>query len=151
QSASAPFVRTRNSRASPKRPSHPRLTCRDDRDTSLCIEAGCGKKSTYSDFRKQKSLRKAMAARRPLNRLTKFAFSGTRSCARTDHPAAKSAEIDQLIRPLGARFAPSCSATAGRTMWAESMDELREIHLGLKPKRRAGPRVGERLLGPMRR
>jgi hypothetical protein len=25
------------------------------------------------------------------------------------------------------------------------MDELREIHLGLKPKRRAGPRVGERL------
>jgi len=32
----------------------------------------------------------------------------------------------------------------GPTMWAE-MDELREIHLGLKPKRRAGPSVGERL------
>jgi hypothetical protein len=25
------------------------------------------------------------------------------------------------------------------------MDELREIHLGLKPKRRTGPSVGERL------
>ena len=32
----------------------------------------------------------------------------------------------------------------GPTMWAE-MDELREIHLGLKPKRRTGPSVGERL------
>ena len=30
-------------------------------------------------------------------------------------------------------------------MWAERMDELREIHLGLKPKRRTGPSVGERL------
>ena len=30
-------------------------------------------------------------------------------------------------------------------MWAELMDELREIHLGLKPKRRTGPGVGERL------
>ena len=29
----------------------------------------------------------------------------------------------------------------GPTMWAE----LREIHLGLKPKRRTGPSVGERL------
>jgi hypothetical protein len=27
----------------------------------------------------------------------------------------------------------------------ELMDELREIHLGLKPKRRTGPSVGERL------
>ena len=26
----------------------------------------------------------------------------------------------------------------GPTMWAELMDELREIHLGLKPKRRTG-------------
>jgi hypothetical protein len=33
----------------------------------------------------------------------------------------------------------------GPTMWAELMDELREIHLGLKPKRRTGPSVGERL------
>ena len=33
----------------------------------------------------------------------------------------------------------------GPTMWAELMDELREIHLGLKPKRRIGPSVGERL------
>jgi hypothetical protein len=32
-----------------------------------------------------------------------------------------------------------------RAMWAELMDELREIHLGLKPKRRTGPGVGERL------
>jgi DNA-binding HxlR family transcriptional regulator len=30
----------------------------------------------------------------------------------------------------------------GPTMWAELMDELREIHLGLKPKRRTGPSVG---------
>lgn len=30
-------------------------------------------------------------------------------------------------------------------MWAELMDELREIHLRLKPKRRTGPSGGERL------
>jgi hypothetical protein len=30
-------------------------------------------------------------------------------------------------------------------MWTELMDELREIHLGLKPKRRTGRRAGERL------
>jgi len=39
-SASASFVRTKNSRASPKRPSQSRLTCRDDRDAPLFIEAG---------------------------------------------------------------------------------------------------------------
>jgi hypothetical protein len=33
----------------------------------------------------------------------------------------------------------------GPAMWAELMDELREIHLGLKPKRRTGPIVGARL------
>jgi hypothetical protein len=33
----------------------------------------------------------------------------------------------------------------GPTMWAELMDGLREIHLGLKPKRRTGPSEGERL------
>jgi hypothetical protein len=33
----------------------------------------------------------------------------------------------------------------GIRAWAELMDELREIHLGLKPKRRAGPSAGERL------
>ena len=33
----------------------------------------------------------------------------------------------------------------GPTMWAELMDELREIQLGLKPKRRTGQSVGERL------
>jgi hypothetical protein len=33
----------------------------------------------------------------------------------------------------------------GPAMWAELMDELREIHLGLKPKRRTGPSAGERL------
>jgi hypothetical protein len=36
-------------------------------------------------------------------------------------------------------------ANSGPTMWAELMDELREIHLGLKPRRRTGPSVGERL------
>jgi len=30
-------------------------------------------------------------------------------------------------------------------MWAELMDELREVHFGLKPKRRTGPSVGEGL------
>jgi hypothetical protein len=40
----------------------------------------------------------------------------------------------------------------GPTMWAELMGELCEIHLGLKPKRRTGPSVGERLCRrPMRR
>jgi DNA-binding HxlR family transcriptional regulator len=33
----------------------------------------------------------------------------------------------------------------GPTMWAEFMDELREIHLGEKRRRKAGPSVGERL------
>lgn len=30
-------------------------------------------------------------------------------------------------------------------MWAEFMDELRETHLGVKRRRKAGPSVGERL------
>jgi len=33
----------------------------------------------------------------------------------------------------------------GPAMWDELMDELRETHLGAKPKRRAGPSVGQRL------
>src|ERR1700732_5295456 len=33
----------------------------------------------------------------------------------------------------------------GPKMWAEFMDELREIHLGAKRRRKAGPSVGERL------
>ena len=33
----------------------------------------------------------------------------------------------------------------GPKMWAEFMDELREIHLGVKRRRKAGPSVGERL------
>jgi hypothetical protein len=49
-SASAPFVRAKNSRAPPTRPSHPRLTRRDDRDTSLFIEAGWREISMF--FRK---------------------------------------------------------------------------------------------------
>jgi hypothetical protein len=30
-------------------------------------------------------------------------------------------------------------------MWAEFMDELREMHLGLKRRKKSGPSVGERL------
>ena len=33
----------------------------------------------------------------------------------------------------------------GPKMWAEFMEELRETHLGLKRRRKAGPSVGERL------
>jgi DNA-binding HxlR family transcriptional regulator len=33
----------------------------------------------------------------------------------------------------------------GPKMWAEFMDELRETHLGMRRKRKAGPSVGERL------
>ncbi|WP_315742507.1 MULTISPECIES: helix-turn-helix domain-containing protein [unclassified Bradyrhizobium] len=33
----------------------------------------------------------------------------------------------------------------GPKLWAEFMDELREIHLGRKPRRKTGPSVGERL------
>jgi DNA-binding HxlR family transcriptional regulator len=33
----------------------------------------------------------------------------------------------------------------GPKMWAEFMDELREIHLGAKRRKKAGPSVGERL------
>ena len=33
----------------------------------------------------------------------------------------------------------------GPKMWAEFMDELREIHLGVKRRRKSGPGVGERL------
>src|SRR5689334_452576 len=39
-SASAPFVRTKTSRASPMRPSHPALNVRDDREAPLFIERG---------------------------------------------------------------------------------------------------------------
>ena len=45
-SASASFVRTKQSRAPPKRPSHPRLTCRDDRDTSLSMRRDGGESTT---------------------------------------------------------------------------------------------------------
>jgi DNA-binding HxlR family transcriptional regulator len=33
----------------------------------------------------------------------------------------------------------------GPNMWAEFMDELREVHLGVKRRRKAGPSAGERL------
>jgi hypothetical protein len=33
----------------------------------------------------------------------------------------------------------------GPKMWAEFMDELREGHLGVARRRKAGPSVGERL------
>jgi DNA-binding HxlR family transcriptional regulator len=33
----------------------------------------------------------------------------------------------------------------GPKMWAEFMDELRGIHLGVKPRKKTGPGVGERL------
>ena len=33
----------------------------------------------------------------------------------------------------------------GPKMWAEFMDELREVHLGVKRRRKSGPSVGERL------
>jgi DNA-binding HxlR family transcriptional regulator len=33
----------------------------------------------------------------------------------------------------------------GPKMWAEFMDELRELHLGIKPRRKRGPGVGGRL------
>lgn len=33
----------------------------------------------------------------------------------------------------------------GPKMWADFMDELREIHLGVKRRKKAGPSVGERL------
>jgi DNA-binding HxlR family transcriptional regulator len=33
----------------------------------------------------------------------------------------------------------------GPKMWAEFMDELREMHLGLKRRKKSGPSVGERL------
>jgi hypothetical protein len=36
-------------------------------------------------------------------------------------------------------------------MWAELMDELHEIHLGLKPKHRTGPSVGATRLPDERR
>ena len=51
--------------------------------------------------------------------------------------------VDCTVTVTVIAFAPSCLATAA--LWAGLMDELREIHLGLKPKRRTGPSVGERL------
>ncbi len=36
-------------------------------------------------------------------------------------------------------------AEGGPKMWDEFMDELREIHLGIKRRRKSGPPVGERL------
>ena len=36
-------------------------------------------------------------------------------------------------------------AEGGPKMWAEFMDELREAHLGMRPRRRAGSSVGQRL------
>jgi hypothetical protein len=50
-----------------------------------------------------------------------------------------------VIRPEELGIRAKLLSDGGPTMWAELMDELREIHLGLKPKRRTGPSVGERL------
>jgi hypothetical protein len=50
-----------------------------------------------------------------------------------------------VIRPEELGIRAKLLNDGGPTMWAELMDELREIHLGLKPKRRTGPSVGERL------
>jgi DNA-binding HxlR family transcriptional regulator len=36
-------------------------------------------------------------------------------------------------------------AEGGPKMWAEFMDELREIHLGIRRRRKSGPSAGERL------
>jgi DNA-binding HxlR family transcriptional regulator len=36
-------------------------------------------------------------------------------------------------------------ADGGPKMWNEFMDELREVHLGIKRRRKSGPSVGERL------
>jgi DNA-binding HxlR family transcriptional regulator len=36
-------------------------------------------------------------------------------------------------------------AEGGPKMWAEFMDELREVHLGIKRRKKSGPSVGERL------
>src|SRR4051812_38324512 len=36
-------------------------------------------------------------------------------------------------------------SVGGPKMWAEFMDELREVHLGVKKRRKSGPSVGERL------
>jgi hypothetical protein len=59
-------------------------------------------------------------------------------------------DLPSLLIGVGVAAAQSGIRTkllsdGGPTMWAELMDELRDIHLGLKPKRRTGPSVGERL------
>jgi DNA-binding HxlR family transcriptional regulator len=41
--------------------------------------------------------------------------------------------------------------SGGPKMWAEFMDELREVHLGLKRRRKPGPSVGERLKAAYKR
>jgi len=59
-------------------------------------------------------------------------------CLATLSHSARSSSLSTRLRGGG-------GSDGGPTMWADLMDELREIHLGLKPKHRAGPSVGERL------
>ena len=61
------------------------------------------------------------------------------------HPriSLRSCGLLAVTEELGIPAKPLCDG--GPTMLAELMDELREVHLGLKPKRRTGPSVGERL------
>ena len=112
-SASAPFVRTKKSRASPKRPPQSRLTCRDDRDAPLFIEAGCAENTRFSGKRKQNLLRGGRMVESvevALNCLANFRFSragfsraaGARWRHRRD-PSARPGESSERRAPLARR------------------------------------------------
>ena len=48
-----------------------------------------------------------------------------------------------VIRPKESGIRAKLLSDGGPTMWVDLIDELREIHLGSKPKRRTGPSAGE--------
>src|ERR1700704_3355673 len=60
---------------------------------------------------------------------------------REDDPTHKQKGIYSLTEQGIARLL----SEGGPKLWAEFMDELRENHLGVKRRRKAGPSVGERL------
>jgi hypothetical protein len=115
-SASAPFVRTKNSRAPPTRPSHPAPNVRDDREAPLLIERGTagimllisGKSSPFPSIR-TRPLRKVATDRQ----ISHGSHARTARRARSNvRDNKKWAEPDRL--PLAAFLQPHARRQPGK-------------------------------------
>ena len=67
----------------------------------------------------------------------------SRSFSFTRSPGLNSGMPPPVSEELGIRA--KLLSEGGPKMWTEFMEELRETHLGVKRRKKAGPSVGERL------